>query len=382
MKFTPVFAKIAASLMILLVSAKAANGQQCLDGSDVPAPIVALGSSLVGTYCRVYNSDPAQAKIFVAVVGKSLEIDPTGTFLGTCLQDLLEGAQYSAIENVYRQKAFDDIKALGDCYEGDGRNGSFVSRLVCPDDKTKVATYSDLTVTSLDGNVFDTSSWDDLLMCKSASCNADVLNQVLSETYDDFFPGQCEPSIVTATYTPNVECLYDQIRAPIEDPELYCSGDNAPVCKNTKLVEITLLDDAPFEVAICDDNDCLASVGSADIARFFATGYGIGENNKRNNPYCLPDQSTKHFQTRYREQVSAKYSDKVFNLTDYCSVAAASTRTGQCKTSKAAKSKKCKKKTKKSKNKIKKPKKNKKNKKSKNKKNKNKKNKKSKKNSD
>ena len=64
---------------------------------------------------------------------------------------------------------------------------------------------------------------------------------------------------------------------------MHCS-DNAPVCGNIRLAEqLTLGDksgaDGPFEVAICDDNDCLALVGTVDIVggHLFASGYR-GEN--------------------------------------------------------------------------------------------------------
>ena len=83
-------------------------------------------------------------------------------------------------------------------------------------------------------------------LCLKASCDTDVLQQVLTATYHlDFFDfvditWRNLNFTATATYTPTTECLYDQIVDPVENPELYCSGDNAPVCSNIKLVEITI----------------------------------------------------------------------------------------------------------------------------------------------
>jgi len=62
---------------------------------------------------------------------------------------------------------------------------------------------------------------------------------------------------------------------------LYCSGDKAPVCSNTKLLGIALGDDDPFEVAVCDDNDCFVSVVIIDVlVPIFVPGF-----NRRNAFY-------------------------------------------------------------------------------------------------
>lgn len=295
MKFTPLFTKIAASLIVF---AKAVNGQ-C---PDVPATVAAVG--LGGTYCYLVGINQGFANLFEIVVSKSVEIDPTYAFLSECLEDVLAGSLSTQ---------------TGACRE-----------INCEDGKTEFAIFSEVkNVTTA-----TTLGWDTPL-CLKASCDTDVLQQVLTETYLDFFDfvsvdWRNRNFTATATYTPTAECLYDQIVDPVENPELYCSGDNAPVCSNIKLVEITIGEDAPFEVAICDDNDCIASVGTADIAGHYATGYMSA------NPFCIEDEG-RNFQNKFQtEPVTSKYSDKAFESKSYCSAKAASRRTGRCNTTSKA----------------------------------------------
>jgi len=303
---------------------KAVNGQKCENMPDSIANLNdAYFSAIKDTYCelRYGEAQSADADLFELVVVAAINADPPYVFLGTCLQDVLEGMQAQQAEAAAKD-------ALGPCEEDD-REGTAISRLECEDTQSKILTLSGLTST-LRSTV---NPWN-LFMCKSATCDTDNLNQVLSAIYFDYFAAggddawRTENFTVIDTYTPTVECFYDQIRAPLHDTELYCSGESAPVCNNTKLVEVKLGVDAPFEVAICDDNDCLASVGTPLSVSILADGYGP-------NPFCLPEEKN---YPRELTEVLITYSEKEFNLSDYCSVAAASGRTGRCTTSKSPKS--------------------------------------------
>jgi len=296
---TGILTKIAA---FLVVSARAVNGQ-C---PDVPAIVQSL--SLGGTYCYLQSVDPRRADLFATVLAKAFEIDPTYGFILHCLEDLL---------------------------------GSFeigTPRAVCNDGKTELAMFSKVVSTIIplnsdawgvnNGTVETDVAWG-VPMCKSALCNTEVFNQVLTETWSDFFDlvdadWRNFGFKAIATYAPTAECVYDQIDIPVNNPELYCSGDNAPVCNNIRLAEITLGDDAPFEVAICDDNNCLASLGASDVVGYYANGA------RGRDPFCIViEGENDNFMARFQE-TSAKISDKAFNLSNYCSAAAASKRTGRC----------------------------------------------------
>jgi len=266
-------------------------------------------------YCILPSAD---ADLFKKLVEAILKADPTYAFFGTCLPDLVKGMQHQQSEAAYKE-------ALGPC-KVDDREGTAYSRLECEDNKTKLLTFSRLT-----SPVRTTVNPWDLYMCKLASCDTDTLNKVLTSIYLDYFEAggdndwRLENFKPIATYTPTMEC-YFQIAKPIRDTELYCSGVSAPVCSNTKLIEVKLGDDAPFEVAICDDNDCLDSLGEPFTLSILADGFG-------ENPFCLPEETI----PREITDVIITYSKKAFNLSDYCSVAAASGRTGRCKTPKAGK---------------------------------------------
>jgi hypothetical protein len=108
-------------------------------------------------------------------------------------------------------------------------------------------------------------------------------------------------------------------------PETYCSGESAPACSNKKLIEVQLGTDAPFELAICDDNDCLASLKNTRPLANFIDGYFPSNA----NTFCVPEGSS------YRQEfisIETTILEKDFNLSDYCSAAAASGRTGLCET--------------------------------------------------
>jgi len=341
MKLSPLLAKIAA---LLVVSAKAVNGQ-CADGSEclitqfgqVLPPnstycnLRDIDPGVADAYCQIYNEQGlSDANVYATVVMTSLSIDNTGAFLVTCLQDLLEAFQISMLKQNRRE---------------------------CKDGKTEIALFSTVETSSIpansteynvvDGVVENDFGWN-TAMCKSPSCDATVLQQVLTATFLDFYD-TIDPKWkqfgwkATSTVTPTAECVYDKIgAAPLNNPELYCTAD-APTCSNMKLVELTLADDAPFEVAICDDNDCLASVGAVDIPGYFATGtmdqsYAPREVEiSSNDPFCMKDLESK-FARRNQKYISAKISDKAFDKTKYCTVAAASARAGKCKATKAPKS--------------------------------------------
>jgi len=182
-------------------------------------------------------------------------------------------------------------------------------------------------------------------MCKSDECDATVLQQVLTATFSEVFALSTtwnpEDWTATSTVTPTAECVYDKIGAAMNNPELYCTED-APTCSNIKLAEITLADDAaPFEIAICDDNECLASVGAVDIPGHFASGpvhqsYVQQEAYTTSiDPFCS-NYLADAFTVRNQKYISAKISDKVFDKTKYCTVAAASARAGKCPCSDSA----------------------------------------------
>lgn len=312
MKFTPLLTKIAASLAI---AAKAVNGQ-C---ENMPDSIANLPPLLVGIkqlYCSLSGNE---AYLLQMLVEAAVKADPTYAFFGECLTDLDDAIRYSQYETAYK-------KALGPCKEDD-REGTAYSRLECEDNKTKVSTFTRLT----SHNRTTVNPWN-MYMCKKETCNTDTLNQVLNTVYLDLYEAGGDNGwrqanfMPIATYTPTVECYYDQISKPMRDTELYCSGESAPACDNTKLIEVKLGDDAPFEIAICDDNDCLDSLGEAFTLSIVADGFG-------SNPFCLPEETF----PRDITDVIITYSEKAFNSSDYCSVAAASGRTGRCKTPKAGK---------------------------------------------
>jgi len=307
--------------------------RKCADGSDVPpacdtadsqyCSLYGIDPGLGGQYCNIYGVDPKQGALLATVVFTSFTFDSSGAFLQTCLPDLL-GATLLGNENQNRQ--------------------------VCEDGKTEIALYStvessSIPVDSKPYNVVDGVAKTDIgwliPMCKSAQCDAGVLKQVLSETFLDFFDfvdsgWRTQGWDATSTVIPTGECVYDQIGAAVRNPELYCS-DDAPACSNMKLAEITIADDAPFEVAICDDNDCLTSVGAVDIVGYHATGPMLesfvmkSDNDQisQNDPFCISNDFP-NFVSRNQKYVSAKILDKAFDKTNYCTAAAARERMGRC----------------------------------------------------
>lgn len=314
MKLSPILTKIAA---FLLVSAKAVNGV-CI----APPDLVYFG--LGDIYCDLYKSNPKQAILFELVVTTSFQFDPSGNFLQTCLTDLLTATKM-------------------------GESG--IIRQNCEEGKTEIVIFTEIETSfysnnTLNGNwtVRDGMVEADLLweapMCKSASCDADVLQKVLTTTFIDFLAlyntgWKAKDWKAISTVTPTAECVWKQISDPVLNPELYCTAD-APTCSNIKLAEITIADDAPFEVAICDDNDCLASVGAIDIVGFHATGpfiqtYTPTELGSYLDPYCIADLEYWHT-NRHQKYVSAKILDKAFDKTNYCTAAAANGRMGRCRT--------------------------------------------------
>jgi len=314
MKLTPFLTKIAASLFI---AAKAVKGQQC-DG--MPDSIASLPdayfSAIKQTWCDLLVSDPTggEATLFTLMVGAALVADPSGAFFSTCLQDVIDGMKFQQLEQYYTAQG---IELEGPAY----------SRYQCDDTKTKVEVLSTATNDNWRANGFRqfVNPWL-LYVCKSASCDTDTLNQVLNSITLEYYTLGGNPypegTIISDTVTPSVECYRNQIGYSIINSELYCSGESAPVCSNKKLIEVQLGTDAPFELAVCDDNDCLASLGDTRPISNLADGFGPS------NPFCLPVES-------YRAEFSTieiTILEKEFNLSDYCSAAAASGRTGRCET--------------------------------------------------
>jgi hypothetical protein len=214
--------------------------------------------------------------------------------------------------------------------QGTELEGTFDSRHQCDDTKTRVLTLSTVTTDS-SRYVQPWALW----ICKADACDTDILNEVLEAIAVDYFALGYNPfdadTIISNTSTPTTECFYDQIGDLMMNPEAYCSGESAPVCSNKKLIEVQLDTDAPFELAICDDNDCLASLKDKlsltnwidAFSRFPPEGF---------NPFCLPIES---FSQEFTS-IEVTILEKEFNLSDYCSAAAASGRTGRCETPESA----------------------------------------------
>mmetsp|Transcript_1147 Transcript_1147/g.1696 ORF Transcript_1147/g.1696 Transcript_1147/m.1696 type:complete len:392 (+) Transcript_1147:290-1465(+) len=327
MKLTLLLTKIAASLFI---AAKAVKGQQCDGMPDSIANLPSYFSEIKQTWCNLVVSDPtgAEATLFAIMVAAAIDADPSGAFFSTCLQDVIDGMRAQVEDN--------ELAA-----QGVEREGDLFTRYQCDDTKTKVLTVS--TVTVENGMIVDDVTCSDdycqaanpwnLIFCKSASCDTDTLNQVLNSIalqYYAFGPNPYdEGTIISNTITPSVECWRKQIVRPIVRPEEYCSGESAPVhcsgesalvCSNKKLIEVKLGTDAPFELAVCDDNDCLASVGNdVQPLKMWVDG-------EFSSPFCMP------VKDRMNQIVPVEMTilEKEFNLSDYCSPAAVSGRTGRC----------------------------------------------------
>lgn len=316
MKLSYICATITSSLIV---------PTKAVDGDCKPSEtITQLGQA--DTYCTLFNEDPAQANLFEIVVKKGFEADSSTGFLQHCLTDVLLGSKYVESQGFLYEKT--------PCGE-DEKNTTYVSNWVCSENTTKITTYASMEKDYPTNDVTKKTINDwNLLICKKDTCDINILQQVLTETYMDFLEigptkGAARKNnyTTTAVHTPTVKCFYDQMRDPIEDPELYCSGDDAPVCKNTKLIEITIDNAAPFEVAICDDNDCFNSLGDTNttlkLAGAFAVGFAEGY-----NAFCFKEGNT--FQKRMKDVNAVFVTDKVFNLKEYCSVEAVSGRTGIC----------------------------------------------------
>lgn len=308
MKLTPLLTKIAASLFI---AAKAVKGQQCDGMPDSIANLPAFLSTIKQTWCELKLNDPSggEAALLTSMVGAALVADPSYAFFGTCFQDVVDGMKFTQEQRIQGIKDY--------------------TQLQCDDTKTKVATLSVLTETDSPYEPLRErfEPWN-LYICKSATCDTDTLNQFLALICLDFYAVGGIPFnegvIVSETVTPIAECWMKQIGYPMNNPDVYCSGER--VCSNTKLIEVKLGTDAPFEIAICDDNDCLASLG--DVPPKYLEGWlnEVERSKTKQNRYCLPKE-------KYRQEllsVDITFSEKEFNLTDYCSAAAASGRIGRC----------------------------------------------------
>ena len=324
MKLTPLLTKIAASLFI---AAKAVKGQQCDGMPDSIANLPEFLSMIKQTWCDLKVNDPSggEAALLTSMVGAAVVADPSYAFFGTCFQDVFDGLKAQQIENYYES-------------EGIEQNGTRISRYECDDTKTKVATLSVITETDSPYEPLRerVDPWH-LYICKSAACDTDTLNQVLTLICLEYYAVGGNPYnegvIVSETVTPIVECWIKQIGYQMNNPDVYCSGESAPVCSNKKLIEVKLGTDAPFEIAICDDNDCLASLGDAPPYKHLEVWIGEAVIVKGNpNPYCLP----KEEYSQELLSVDITLSEKEFNLADYCSPAAVSGRTGRCAESAAS----------------------------------------------
>jgi len=286
------------------------------DGADIPILIASIGEEQV--YCDLNQSD---RNLFELLVTASLEVDPTGAFLQTCLQDFLQGFQvsdYFFTSNV--------VPPRQDCEDGKTEIAMFTVIATSTRDNT-----DNLYEVGEDGIIKIRSGWD-VPMCKSSSCDEDVLQQVLQKVAIDYFQQRGDGSELRAqgwyadsTVIPTAECVFDQIGASVINPELYCQA-GTPACSNMKIAEITIADDAPFDIAICADDDCLASVGPVDVVGNFANAdphFSVSE-----DPFCVRDIASNAY-TR-SQYVSAEITDKVFDKTQYCTAAAYRSRTARC----------------------------------------------------
>jgi len=306
------FLLFSGGIVVKASESKAVNEQLC---DDIPGVIADLDkilgvnatSDLKNVYCGLRNgqNETMESNLFLSIVKAAIDTKPAYTFLGTCLEDVMVAMQEQQVE----------------AKKGVKMNSK---TLKCKDNQSQVYVMTDLK-----NNTHSVNNPWLLYICKSATCKSDNLNGVLSAIYLDYFAaGGSEfwndgKWMVGKTYTPTVECAFDQLYAPMRNTELYCSGESAPVCKKKRLVEVKLGDDAPFEIAICDDGDCLASVPQMYLADN-VDGY-LGS-----NPFCLPNEPT--WPQEFTDIV-IKYPVKEFNLNDYCSVAAKNGRAGRCKVS-------------------------------------------------
>ena len=119
-----------------------------------------------------------------------------------------------------------------------------------------------------------------------------------------------------------------QVTSIFYDRLPYCSGESAPACSNKKLIEVQYGTDAPFELAICDDNDCLASLKDT----FPLVNWIDSYLNQFGNPFCLQTTFEGFEPVKVYPSIEITILEKEFILSDYCSAAAASGRTGRCET--------------------------------------------------
>ena len=206
MKLTPLLTKIAASLFI---AAKAVNGQLCDGMPDLIANLPdAYFSVIKQTWCDLSANDATggEAGLFTLLVGAGLDADPSGAFFSTCLEDLIAGMR------VQQEEAA--LVAAGKELEG-----YFVDRWQCDgtdDTKTTVIAMSTVTIDkskATGGYRQFVNPWD-LWICKAASCDSDILNEVLNSIALEYYElGQnpwVEGTIFSDTITPTLECLLNQ----------------------------------------------------------------------------------------------------------------------------------------------------------------------------
>lgn len=137
---------------------------------------------------------------------------------------------------------------------------------------------------------------------------------------------------IVETLTPTTQC-FDGILKSLNDTEAFCAEDGGSTCMNKALVEISLGTDAPFEVAVCDDDDCLAQIPPTVMESFV-------DGSRSLNPFCLPEEEIPQEIT----PVLVEYIETPFVSADYCSEASVEERynADRCNRTKSQKTSKAK----------------------------------------
>jgi len=294
---------------------KAADGQLCANTPAIIANLpTGLDSYMNKTYCDKFKGKTTkESQLFLGFIQAAVATNHTVPFFTSCFEPVMV-----ALET---QQA---INSNGKVMEAN------TLKCVKPEAQVYVRTeLSNTTDSTPTKPGYEISLRWELYICKPATCATNVLNDVLSAIYDDLFSFSGVSKWTTDNYkvlrtiTPTTECYFEQMNDPMNNPELYC-GESAPVCTNTSLIEVKLDDGAPFEVAFCNDDNCLASMGTHISWRSFVDG--AFSSRYPGNPFCLPLERVPQELTKS----TLTKSEKEFKKSDYCSVAAKSGRIGRC----------------------------------------------------
>ena len=271
---------------------------ECLDAGNsyalchclaLPLPPYVSLLDLGVNYCSLPTQELKD--FFEFILGKA--VSKGLTFVGTCLPDVLEGLQTQLGGGV----------------------------ITCSSDKTDFSPQT--LVSSLEGDLYYLD-WGQFF-CLNSMCNLADLSTFLDDVIykaNAVLLGRSleeEGYSIIETLTPTRQC-YDGIVESLYDTEAYCAADGGSTCMNKALVEISLGTGVPFEVAVCDDDDCLAQI-TPGLIESLADAQG-------NNPFCLPEEETPQEIT----SVLVDYIETPFVSADYCSDASVVERfnAGEC----------------------------------------------------